>query len=80
MPGTSGYELARRFRADPRLSGIPLIALTGWGQAEDRARTREEGFAGHLVKPVDMADVQAALAALELSLASETRQPPSRGT
>jgi PAS domain S-box-containing protein len=65
MPGMDGYEVARRIRRQPRLSGVPLIALTGWGQEEDRRRAREAGFDHHLVKPVDLAALEALLAALE---------------
>jgi PAS domain S-box-containing protein len=52
IPIVDGYELARRFRAHPALAGVPLVALTGWGQPEDRQRTRDAGFERHLVKPV----------------------------
>ena len=50
LPGRSGYELARRIRAEPRLAGITLIAVTGWGQDEDRRQSKEAGMdlAGHL--------------------------------
>src|SRR5262249_46331772 len=52
MPGMSGYELARQLRAMP-LNGMRLVALTGNGQPEDRARTEEAGFDDHLIKPVE---------------------------
>ena len=52
MPKMDGYELARRFRAHPVLKSVRLVALTGWGQPEDRNRTAEHGFDQHLVKPV----------------------------
>jgi len=48
-----GYELARRLRCLPRLAGVLLIALTGWGQEEFRRRSKEAGFDHHLVKPAD---------------------------
>jgi signal transduction histidine kinase/ActR/RegA family two-component response regulator len=51
MPGMDGYEVARRMRREPALEGVLLAALTGWGQEEDRRRTREAGFDYHLVKP-----------------------------
>ena len=41
LPGMNGYELARRMRDEPRLVGTRLIAVTGWGQAEDRRQSRE---------------------------------------
>jgi CheY-like chemotaxis protein len=61
LPGMSGYELARRLRQG---GGAPalLIALTGYGQREDRARSEEAGFQHHFVKPADPRDIQAAIA------------------
>ncbi len=54
LPGMDGYELARRLREQPGLAGVPVVALTGYGQASDRERTREAGFVEHLVKPIDL--------------------------
>jgi CheY-like chemotaxis protein len=53
MPGMDGYEVARHVRKQPEFKDLPLIALTGWGQEEDRHRSKEAGFNHHLVKPVD---------------------------
>ena len=53
LPGMDGYELARRLRENPALEGIRLVALTGYGQAEDRERARAAGFDDHLIKPAD---------------------------
>jgi signal transduction histidine kinase len=53
MPHMDGYELARCLRAQPALQGTLLVAVTGWGQPEDRQRTKEAGFDHHLVKPVE---------------------------
>jgi signal transduction histidine kinase/ActR/RegA family two-component response regulator len=53
LPGIDGYEVARRLRLDPDLDGIRLVAVTGYGGAEDRRKSREAGFDEHLVKPVD---------------------------
>jgi two-component system, chemotaxis family, CheB/CheR fusion protein len=53
LPGMSGYDLARAIRRKPELRDIPLIALTGYGQAEDRRQATEAGFDEHLAKPVD---------------------------
>jgi signal transduction histidine kinase/CheY-like chemotaxis protein len=53
MPGLDGYELARCVRNDPRHSHILLIALTGWGQPEDRSRIAAAGFDHHFLKPLD---------------------------
>ncbi|MGZ8295373.1 MAG: response regulator [Telluria sp.] len=52
LPGIDGYEVARRLRKDPATCGIKLIALTGYGLAEDQRRVLEAGFDLHLVKPV----------------------------
>jgi PAS domain S-box-containing protein len=51
MPEIDGYEVARRIRTTPGLERIVLVALTGWGQQEDRDRTAAAGFDHHLVKP-----------------------------
>jgi CheY-like chemotaxis protein len=52
LPVMDGYELARRLREIPALAGLHLIAVTGYGQSEDRRRSQEAGFDAHLVKPV----------------------------
>jgi signal transduction histidine kinase/ActR/RegA family two-component response regulator len=62
LPGMDGYELARRLRARPGLDRTALVALTGWGQEEDRRRSQEAGFDHHLVKPVDLSALQELLA------------------
>ena len=54
MPGMDGYEVARRIRSNPNNRHISLIALTGWGQDEDRRRSVAAGFDHHLVKPADI--------------------------
>jgi CheY-like chemotaxis protein len=54
LPVLDGLEVASRLRADPSLCGTKLVALTGYSQAEDRARTRSAGFDFHVVKPVDL--------------------------
>jgi CheY-like chemotaxis protein len=64
LPGVSGYEVCRRARAQPWGSDITFIALTGWGQTEDRRRTQEAGFDSHLVKPVEFAALVAQLDSL----------------
>jgi CheY-like chemotaxis protein len=62
MPRMDGYEAARRMRQLPGMEGVLLAALTGWGAAEDRERSRAAGFDHHLLKPAMPADVQAVLA------------------
>ena len=58
MPVMNGYEAAKIFRQKPWGQSMVIVALTGWGQDEDRNRTREAGFDYHLVKPVDPAALQ----------------------
>ncbi len=58
MPNMNGYEVARRIREQERLQGVLLCAMTGWGQDEDRRKSREAGFDHHLVKPLDLAALQ----------------------
>ncbi len=53
MPGMNGYEVARHIRAQPQFNDIKLLALTGWGQEEDRRLSHNAGFDYHLTKPVD---------------------------
>ena len=53
MPKLNGYEAARKIRAQPWGKDIVLIALTGWGQQQDRQRTQDAGFTAHLTKPVN---------------------------
>lgn len=59
LPDMDGYELARALRAMPELKDLPLVALTGYGQAEDRERTRAAGFVAHVTKPVHPNDLVA---------------------
>jgi PAS domain S-box-containing protein len=58
MPRLNGYDAARRIRTEPWGRGVLLIAMTGWGQEEDRRRARDAGFDHHLVKPVDFAHLE----------------------
>ena len=58
MPGMDGYVVAYRIRHDPAISAVRLIALTGWGSAEDRRHTAAAGFDDHWVKPVDPVQLQ----------------------
>ena len=57
LPRLDGYEAARRIRALDGGAEITLIALTGWGQAEDRAKSAAAGFDHHLVKPIGLAEL-----------------------
>lgn len=65
LPGMNGYEVARKIRQAPWGRNMILIALTGWGQEEDRRRSQEAGFDYHLVKPVEAASLTRLLASLK---------------
>jgi CheY-like chemotaxis protein len=67
MPSMNGLEVARRIREDPQAKSLTLVALTGWGQREDRRRTSEAGFDYHLVKPADVGTLQSILSMRESS-------------
>ncbi len=62
LPVLDGYEVARRVRKNAENAGVYLIALTGYGQAEDRKRAADAGFDTHLVKPVDLKKLYALMA------------------
>jgi PAS domain S-box-containing protein len=62
LPGMDGYEVARRLRGRPELEHVVLVAVTGYGQDEDRRRSGAAGFAYHLTKPVEPAALQRLLA------------------
>jgi CheY-like chemotaxis protein len=64
MPDMNGYELAKKIRSVEWGKQILLIAVTGWGQADDKRRAREAGFDHHLVKPIDIQQLRSLLAAL----------------
>src|SRR5262249_18397388 len=65
LPGDmNGYDLAQLVRKDPALSGMHLIALTGYGQEQDQERSRHAGFDAHLTKPVEFTDLERILAGL----------------
>ena len=61
LPGFDGFEVARRLRAEPELRGLLLVALSGWVQPDDRARSREAGFDHHLAKPVQLKSLELVL-------------------
>jgi len=62
MPGMDGHEVARYVRQSPEFRDVMLIAMTGWGQEEDRRRSKAAGFDHHLVKPANADALQALLA------------------
>jgi CheY-like chemotaxis protein len=61
LPDIDGYELARRLRALPEVDNALLIAVTGYGQAEDRRRAEDAGFDHHVVKPVEFESLRSML-------------------
>jgi two-component system, sensor histidine kinase len=63
LPGMDGYEVAERLRRQAGPSKIVLVALTGYGQEEDRRRSQQAGFDHHLIKPVNLAELQTLIAA-----------------
>ncbi len=62
LPGMDGHEVARRLRGQHARETLLLVAMTGYGQEEDRRQSREAGFDAHLVKPVDLSKLQSFLA------------------
>jgi signal transduction histidine kinase len=79
LPGIDGYEVARRLREDAATRAIRLIALTGYGLADDQRRVLEAGFDLHLVKPVDLNQLRGwRCARSRAGPASRTRRPPPR--
>jgi PAS domain S-box-containing protein len=61
MPGLNGYEATQQIRAQASGQSVKVIAVTGWGQEQDRTRSRDAGCDGHLVKPVDVAELESLL-------------------
>jgi CheY-like chemotaxis protein len=64
MPGLNGFDACARIRARPWASDVFIVALTGWGQDEDKNRSRAAGFDRHLVKPVEPATLEHMIRAL----------------
>ncbi len=70
MPHLDGYEVASRIREQPWGKQIVLIALTGWGQSDDRCRSRAAGFDHHLVKPVEQESLKSLFAEMQAGAAA----------
>ena len=66
MPRLDGYEATRRIRSEAWGRQVVILALTGWGQADDIARSRDAGCDGHLTKPVSLSDLESQLERLTL--------------
>jgi CheY-like chemotaxis protein len=61
LPGMTGYEVARKLREQPRFDRMPIIAVTGYGQEDDRNKSKQAGFDHHLIKPVSPEALQSFL-------------------
>jgi CheY-like chemotaxis protein len=75
LPKLNGYEAARKIREEPWGKKMVLVALTGWGQDEDRQKSREAGFNGHMVKPIDHAELMKLLASLSPEQGGQLTKP-----
>ena len=73
LPDIDGYDVARAMHADPLLNGVSLVALTGYGQAEDRDRAFKAGFVGHLPKPFSCSQLKEML--LEIHTLRQSSSP-----
>ena len=74
MPRLNGLDATRRIREQPWGRGVMLVALTGWGQEQDRRRSQSAGFDFHLTKPVEPAALERLLAGLPM-LSQPTHEP-----
>jgi len=75
MPRLNGYDAARRIRAERWGKSTLIVAMTGWGQDEDKRRASEAGFDRHFTKPVDPGDIEKLIAALRTSSPQRTLAP-----
>jgi PAS domain S-box-containing protein len=77
LPEIDGYEVARRLRHDPAMKSTKLVALTGYGAVSDLELAREAGFDAHMLKPIDLGELEKLLAAWTESRSSEPKAPTS---
>ncbi len=77
LPVMDGFDVARALRQDPRLDGVFIAALTGWGADGDRQRTAEAGFDAHLTKPVELPALEKVLARSPCGPVARTRPTPA---
>ena len=80
LPDVNGYELARTIRAAPWAGGMVLIAVTGWGQGEDKRRALEAGFDHHLTKPIAAETLETLLQSLSAEFHGARQNRCSEGT
>lgn len=65
MPRLNGYEVARELRGNPEMRKTYLVALTGWGQSQDRLLAKAAGFDEHLLKPIEPAQLDSLIRRIE---------------
>lgn len=75
LPRLNGFDVAQKIRAHDPQNRIVLVAVTGWGQDEDRRRSREAGFDHHLVKPVDPASLELIFASVAARIPGVATRP-----
>jgi CheY-like chemotaxis protein len=75
MPRLNGYDAARRIRAERWGKSTLIVAMTGWGQDEDKRRASEAGFDRHFTKPVDPGDIEKLIAGLRADSRQRTLAP-----
>ena len=78
LPGLDGYQVAREIRQDPQYDDVLLVALTGYGQKEDRQNSKDAGIDEHLVKPPSIDQVRSVFGHLKLNAAGRPHTPVSR--
>jgi CheY-like chemotaxis protein len=78
MPGMDGYEACRRIRRDRSIRNVVLVAVTGWGQVQDKQRALDAGFDAHLTKPVDIEMLESLLAGRSVSSPARSARRVSR--
>jgi two-component system CheB/CheR fusion protein len=75
LPGLDGYQVAKRLRDDHEIDGALLVAMTGYGQPDDRRRSREAGIHHHFVKPVEPFVLRTLLANLGAPVSASAERP-----
>ena len=80
LPKLNGYEVCRKIREQPWGKGMAVVALTGWGQDDDRRKSKEAGFNGHMVKPVDLTELMRLLATISANGGAAVTRTPAEGT
>jgi CheY-like chemotaxis protein len=78
LPGKDGFQIAREIRAQPQYDDLLLVALTGYGQPEDRSKSAEVGFDIHLLKPAGVDELQALLAHPKVASVPTNSKPKAR--